>query len=318
MARLLGVVPWVVGQDGAHLDEIAERFDYPREQLMEDLEGRLFFVGVHPFTPDTLIDVQITDGIVDIQYADWFSQPMRLNSEEATRLLAAGRTVLDMAAGSGRDTSGDEDEAAPLLRALAKLRLSLGSEGAESADHVDVCLGHAPADTLADLRLAISERRQIEIEYYSLGRDAMTTRTVDPARLFSHDGGWYLSGWCHRAGGERVFGVDRIRTLTVLDSAVEVDLPAGPPALKVDTVDRTVTLRLAPEAAWAADYYRARQRTERPDGSVEAVFAVASESWLARLLVQLGPQVQVAAADEAGDAGLQASTAARMLERYRQ
>ena len=110
----------------------------------------------------------------------------------------------------------------------------------------------------------------------------------------------------------------RIRTLTVLDSAVEVDLPAGPPALKVDTVDRTVTLRLAPEAAWAADYYRARQRTEGPDGSVDAVFAVASESWLARLLVQLGPQVQVAAADEAGDAGLQAATAARMLERYRQ
>lgn len=318
MARLLGVVPWVVSQDGAHLDEIAERFDYPREQLMQDLEGRLFFVGVHPFTPDTLIDVQITDGIVDIQYADWFSQPMRLNSEEATRLLAAGRTVLDMAAGSGQDSSGDEDEPAPLLRALAKLRLSLGSEGAESADHVDVCLGHAPADTLADLRRAMSERRQIEIEYYSLGRDAMTTRTVDPARLFSHDGVWYLSGWCHRAGGERVFGVDRIRTLTVLDSAVEVDLPAGPPALKVDTVDRTVTLRLAPEAAWAADYYRARQRTERPDGFVDAVFAVASESWLARLLVQLGPQVQVAAADEAGDTGLQAATAARMLERYRQ
>ena len=62
MARLLGVVPWVVEQDGAHLDDISARFDYPREQLLEDLEQRLFFVGVHPFTPDTLIEVRISDG----------------------------------------------------------------------------------------------------------------------------------------------------------------------------------------------------------------------------------------------------------------
>ena len=71
-------------------------------------------------------------------------------------------------------------------------------------------------------------------------------------------------------------------------------LPPGPsPTLSIDSVDRTATLRLAPEAAWAADYYSARERTEHPDGSVDAVFAVASESWLARLLVQLGPQAEI-------------------------
>ena len=319
MARLLGVVPWVVEQDGAHLDDIAARFDYPREQLLEDLEQRLFFVGVHPFTPDTLIEVRISEGIVDIRYADWFSQPMRLSPEEATRLLAAGRSVLDMTKGTGRGPSGDEDEAAPLVRALAKLRLSLGSEGADSADYVEVSLGNAPSHTLHDLRRAISGRRQIEIEYYSQGRDAMTSRAVDPSRLLSHDGVWYLFGWCHRAEAERVFRVDRIRTLAVTGSPVQVDLPdGGPPSLKVDTVDRTATIRLAPEAAWAADYYPVRERTEHPDGTVDAEFAVASESWLARLLVQLGPSGEMVAAHESIDPGLRSATAARMLERYRQ
>ena len=318
MARLLGVVPWVVEQDGAHLDDIAARFDYPRDQLLEDLEQRLFFVGVHPFTPDTLIEVRIEDGIVDIQYADWFSQPMRLSPDEATRLLAAGRSVLDMTGGSGRAATGDEDGAAPLVRALAKLTLSLGSEGTDGADYVEVCLGHAPSHTLTGLRGAISARRQIEIEYYSQGRDVMTTRTVDPARLLSHDGVWYLFGWCHRAAAERVFRVDRIRTLTALASDVQVDLPAGPPpALKVDTVDRAVTIRLAPEAAWAADYHDARERTENPDGTVDAVFAVASESWLARVLVQLGPQAELMARDPDIDPDLRAATAGRMLARYR-
>ena len=318
MARLLGVVPWVVEQGGAHLDEIAARFDYPSEQLLEDLTQRLFFVGVHPFTPDTLIDVHISDGVVDIQYADWFSKPMRLTGEEATRLLAAGRTVLDMSEGRGPRTSDDEAAAAPLSRALTKLSLSLGSGETSAVDHIDVSLGQAPAETLDGLRGAIRQRRRIEIEYYSQGRDAMTSRAVDPARLASHDGVWYLFGWCHRARAERVFRVDRIRTLTVTESEAEVALPVGPsPSMSVDSVDRTVTIRLAPEAAWAADYYPARQRTEHPDGAVDAVFAVAGESWLARLLVQLGPQAEVIDSHEAIDPELRSATAARMLERYR-
>ncbi|MCY4665058.1 MAG: WYL domain-containing protein [Acidimicrobiaceae bacterium] len=318
MARLLGVVPWVVEQGGAHLDDIAARFDYPREQLLEDLTQRLFFVGVHPFTPDTLIDVNISDGIVDIQYADWFSQPMRLTGEEATRLLAAGRTVLDMSTGRESPTGDDEAAAAPLVRALTKLSLSLGSGETSAVDHIDVCLGQAPAETLDGLRRAVNQGRQIEIEYYSQGRDAMTSRAVDPARLLSHDGVWYLFGWCHRAGAERVFRVDRIRALTVTDSAAEVDLThGGSPALKVDTVGRAATIRLAPQAAWAADYYPVRQRTDHADGTVDAVFAVASESWLARLLVQLGPQGEMIDSHTDIDPDLRAATAARMLERYR-
>ena len=318
MARLLGVVPWVVEQGGAHLDHIAARFDYPRDQLLEDLTKRLFFVGVHPFTPDTLIDVFIEDEVVDIQYADWFSQPMRLSTEAATRLLAAGRTVLDMSEGRVQPEAGDEAEAAPLVRALAKLRLSLGAEGGDGAGHIDVCLGDAPAATLDELRHSITEQRRIEIEYYSFGRDVMTARAVDPARLLSHDGVWYLFGWCHRAGAERVFRVERIRTLTVTDTPIEVQLDAGEePVLGMEDIDRTVTVRLAPEAAWAADYHDARQRTEHPDGTVDAVFAVASESWLARVLVQLGPQAELVDCDPDIDPDLRAATAGRMLERYR-
>ena len=260
----------------------------------------------------------IENEMVDIRYADWFSRPMRLSSEEATRLLAAGRTVLDMSEGRVRPDAGEDAEAAPLVRALAKLRLSLGSEGADPAGHVDVCLGHAPATTLRELRRAISERRRIEIEYYSFGRDIMTFRAVDPARLLSHDGVWYLSGWCHRAGAERVFRVERIRTLTVTGEPAEVELPAGAePILDLSAIGQTATIRLAAEAAWAADYHKARQRTERPDGTVDAVFAVASETWLARVLVQLGPNAELVACDPRIDPDLRTATAARMLDRYR-
>ena len=319
MARLLGVIPWVVARGGAHLEDIAARFDYPRDQLLKDLTQVLFFVGVHPFTPDALIEVDIVDEIVDIRYADWFSRPLRLTPEDAVRLLAAGRTVLDMAAGPGRDGLDAETGAAPLTRALAKLSLSLGDGAGDAGQHIDVSLGDAPAATLDAVRRAAAQRRRIRIEYYSLGRDALTERAVDPARVLSHEGAWYLVGWCHRAGAERVFRVDRIRSLTVTDTVADLDLPVEPtPSLRIGDVGSTATIRLDPEVAWAADYYPTRERTELGDGRVDATVSVANTPWLARLLVQLGPHAEMIAHDETIDADLRPRTADRILARYRQ
>ena len=41
----------------------------------------------------------------------------------------------------------------------------------------------------------------------------MTTRVVDPWRVFHAFGAWYLAAWCHRADGERLFRVDRVRAV---------------------------------------------------------------------------------------------------------
>ena len=54
----LSVIPWVAEHpDGALIDDIVERYAYPRAQLLDDLQDVVFFVGVHPFTPDSLIEV---------------------------------------------------------------------------------------------------------------------------------------------------------------------------------------------------------------------------------------------------------------------
>ena len=48
--RLLAVLPWIESQNGPYLEEVISRFDYPRKELIEDLENVVFFVGVYPFT----------------------------------------------------------------------------------------------------------------------------------------------------------------------------------------------------------------------------------------------------------------------------
>ena len=321
MARLLGVIPWVVARDGALIDEMTARFDYPRDQLLADLTEVLFFVGVHPYTPDTLIEVDIADEVVHIRYADWFSQPLKLSAEEAARLLVAGRSVLAVGPEGSGPPSGEavgggtaDDEAGPLLRALAKLGLVLGDE---AGARVEVSLGYAPRATLETLRQAVEDRRRVEIDYYSYHRDRLTARAVDPALVFSDRGHWYLSGWCHRAGAERVFRVDRIRRVTLTETGVEVDLSrreAPTPAPAPD--GPVVTIRLAPPAAWAAEQYPVLDRRNLGDGAVE-VKMVAPQTWLARLLVRLGPDAEVIERDPSIPPDLAASTAARILERYR-
>lgn len=322
MARLLGVIPWVVARDGALIDEMTARFDYPRDQLLADLTEVLFFVGVHPYTPDTLIEVDIADEVVHIRYADWFSQPLKLSAEEATRLLIAGRSVLaltpegesdsDEGAGAGEQA---DDEAGPLLRALAKLRLVLGDEAAGAS--IEVSLGNAPRATLETLRRAVKDRRRVEIDYYSYHRDRLTARAVDPALVFSDHGHWYLSGWCHRAGAERVFRVDRIRSVALTETGVEADLSRrAAPTPAPDPDGPVVTIRLTEAAAWAAEQYPVLDRRDLGGGAVE-VRMVASETWLARLLLRLGPEAEVVELDPAIPPDLVASTATKILQRYR-
>lgn len=307
MARLLSVMPWVAERDGATVDEISTRFDYPRDQLMRDLREVLLFVGVHPFTPDTLIEVDINDDVVTIHYADWFTRPLRLSTDDGARLLTAGRTVLSM--------MPDDDETGPLVRALAKLEMALG-DGADRA--VDVRLGEAPEAILDGLRRALAERRQIDIEYYAYGRDELTRRRVDPARMFSDGGQWYLSGWCHRAEADRVFRVDRIRSLAVTDDPVAADTPESVDVNFTPSAnDPRISLRLSPAAAWVAETYPAESVDHHPDGSVDVDMTVTAMPWLERLLLRLGPAAEVLEADDRIGSDVAARAAARVLARYR-
>ena len=100
----------------------------------------------------------------------------------------------------------------------------------------------------------------MHLRYLVPGRDEATERDVDPMRVVGLDGRWYLEGWCHRAEDTRMFRMDRIEELTVLDvdgtppaEAESGTCPRAPSDPAPD--DLVVTLRLLPGATWVADYY---------------------------------------------------------------
>jgi proteasome accessory factor C len=300
LQRLLALIPWVAGRDGPLVADVCARFDVTESELVDDLE-LLFLCGLHPYTPDVLIDVDIADGRVWIRYADYFARPLRLTPADGLALLAAGRTVLGASGG---------DDGGPLARGLDKLA---GAMGVDATEAVEIELGPVAEDLLGTLRAAAAAHRQVEIDYYSFGRDERASRVVDPYAVFSAGGQWYVSGWCHRVDDERLFRVDRISAATLLDTAF--DPPAAPPELaayRPDPGDRRVTLDLEPAARWVVEQYPVESVEDLGGGRVRVTLAASQPAWLERLLLRLGP----AAAVVGGDGGMACRAARRLLGRY--
>ncbi len=305
LERLLSIVPWVVANNGPTVAEIAERFDYPESTLLSDLDEILFMVGLYPFTPDQLIEVVLDGDQVWIRYAEYFERPLRLTPAQALTLVTAGSSLL---AAPGADPDG------PLARGLAKVASTLGIN---PGDDLDIDLGAADAGVLATIRHAVDNTVQVELEYYVYGRDEITERVVDPYRVTSDQGEWYLLGYCHRAEGERLFRVDRIRRATALDSGF--DRPASVRDVSVfepHPDDPRVTLLLSPQARWVAEAHPVESVAELSNGGLRVTLAISAQAWLERLLVRLGPDATVESTTGDLPEDLLATTAARVLARY--
>jgi len=202
--RLLAMLPWIAAHPGSRLDEIGARFGISRDQLQADLDV-VWMVGLPPYTPDQLIELEMDEDRVSVRLGDYFRRPLRLTADQALALVAAGQSLLSV---PGSDPEG------PLARGLEKLAAALS---VDPGDAVQVALGGATSETLVRLRQALDQGRRVRLDYYAYGRDERSEREVDPHRLWAEGGNWYLGGYCHRAEGARVFRVDRIHRAEVLD-----------------------------------------------------------------------------------------------------
>jgi proteasome accessory factor C len=292
------MLPWVIGNPGATVAEVCERFDYTRSDLVSDL-NLVFVCGLPGYGPGELMDAFIDEDEVVVDAADYFSRPLRLTATEALMLLAAGMALLS-------------SDAAPqaLETAVSKLQAVLTAD----PDTVTVDLGEEP-EVGTPLRLAISQHRVVTITYTSLGSGETTVRDIEPWAVFTTMGNWYVSGHCRRAEAERVFRLDRIREIRLQDATF--DPPEEPPAPEVryspSVEDVTARIELTPEAAWVADYYPVGIVSDGPGGrTIE--FSSRDPLVAARLLIRLGPTARLEAGEEVATAT--AELRERILSRY--
>lgn len=300
LGRLLVMLPWLMEVGEAPLADVAARYGLTEAEVQKDLE-LVAMCGLPPFV-DEMVDVFVDDGLVVVGVPRLFTRPLRLTAPEGFSLLASGRAAMEL---PGADVDG------PLGRGLRKLAAVLTDAGLErdigdgggsfdGADDRDDTAGVAidmdrPActDELVD---AAATGAEVQVEYYSPARDATAVRTIVPRHVFAEAGNWYVVADDNKSSQRRTFRIDRIERMELTGrtrpTTEVVEAPAG---FFVDAEVPTAVLRLAPGAQWIIEQYPVGEVTEinSPPGWVEVELPVASERWLARLLIRLGPNAKV-------------------------
>jgi len=308
LPRLLALVPYLMSHPGAQVPEVAKIFGLSEKQLIDDLQ-LVWMCGLPGHTPGDLIDVSWDGGEIVIDNAETIARPLRLGVDEASALLVALRLLAEMPEFGERDA---------LARVIAKFERASGEGAAAVSSQVAVEVDAAP-DALPVVNEALRRRRRLSLRYYVPGRDEITPREVDPMRLVVVDGRPYLSGWCYRAEAVRLFRLDRMLSVDVLD------VPADPPAdavadevtpgvFRPSPTDELVELELTAEGRWVAEYYPCERVTELGEGRVRVALRARDQGWLVRLALRLGDTGRVVSPVSLDESVRAAATAA--LNRY--
>ncbi len=294
LQRLLALVPWVMAHPEATVDQVCARFAMTRESLAADLD-LLFVSGVPPYGPGDLMEAWIEGDRVHIGLAGYFARAPRLTWREAAGLYLAGRALASLR---------ELDEHGALTRALAKLEAVLPADQLgrvqELASKVSVDLGGDEPERThrAALSRAAAAGRRVVLEYYSGSRGDLSRRKVDPWLVFATSGHWYLVGHCHRAGGERLFRLDRV--VSVEPTGEPFERPAGfdpagytrNPWGGAFTEGLECELDLGRDAEWVGDWLPILSSQRRADGRLRVRLATHELAWVVRLVLRLAPDAE--------------------------
>jgi proteasome accessory factor C len=309
LRRLLALVPYVVSRKAVGLAETAAAFGVTEPQLVDDL-NMLWCVELRSPDPYCPIDLSYEGGEIVVSQAESIDRPLRLAADEASALLVALRMLADV--------EGLSDRSA-LSRTIAKLEAAAGAAGAVS-EQVAVQVGvQGESTVLAQVTDALRHARRLHLSYYVPGRDEATERDVDPMRLLVVDGRAYLEGWCRSAEDVRLFRLDRVLGLTVLDVAASVPKAAQPRDVdhglfRPSPDDVQVVFDLSPDGRWVAEYYPCEQVTDLGEGRLRVSLRTPDTQWVRRLALRLGEDGKVIAPAEL--AARIRDDAAAALEQY--
>jgi predicted DNA-binding transcriptional regulator YafY len=295
LRRILALIPECADDKPHPIAEVAERAGVDPKTLLQDVRALSerfddpggFVEAVQIFVEPDRLEVR----------SDHFLRPMRLTVAE----LAALELGLSLLA-----SERPPEEQPVLRRARERLEAALAKL---PDDVVPDALRHAGAAATADpaalalCRQAYRETRKVRMVYRKASATTDSERTLCPYGIVFASGHWYLVGNGDGATRVRVFRVDRIMKLELLDERFTIPDDFQPSALFTDgrafasDVAEKVRIRFAPRVArWIAE--REGKACEA-DGSFVQELPLADLDWVVRYTLQYGPEVEVLSPPEA-------------------
>lgn len=153
--------------------------------------------------------------------------------------------------------------------------------------------------------MALSQRKRLNIDYFTKARQTQSTREISPLRLVNYKNRWYLDAWCHASDRLKTFSLDNVRgvealakrckTVPMRDVEQTLDTTYGlfsgdVPQVAVIEVDALMGVYVKDEV-----WHRDQELTVHADGSLVLKVPYAQETELMGQILQLGEHAKVLA-----------------------
>lgn len=299
IGRLLMVIPWLIREKEALIDEMEKRFSIKPEQLIRDMAALNevdFFVS-----PEQRFTVEISGEWVRVLQAPNFPDTPGLLSFEALACLVAAKAALEMS-----------PDAVDLRSAAEKLEKAIFPEADKA---LRILPGAGPA-WVGRLQEWTAPRRVVRMRYRSTDKGELSDREVEPWQVYRWMGVWYLWGYSRTKGEPRRYRVDGIQRARALSETFRPPrrIPPPPTTYRPSPHDHRVVFSIRPEGRWITEQFAMEIISEDREGAIRAEFHTRDPRVAARLALRLGPQMKIVEGEAARRALAEMGTS--VLERY--
>lgn len=286
LGRLLALVPWLRAHPGVTYDQVAEHFGVSKERIERDLT---LAVCTEFGSNLVTLDIDMWEHTLLVRDSRGMEDPLQFTETEAFALIVGLDVLIQL-------DNGAVDIGAA-ISAREKLRELVGSAGDITEKlAVDTTIREtstAAVDVLAVIRRALNDKRALHLEYVAASQDVLTQRDVDPMGILTTNGVTYLQAWCRTRNEVRVFRLDRIQTVELLDSPAQVPADAGPLLTRIEPTGTIALVEVEPQVSWWADQVPVDGVVRTDRGTLLVQLQIANPEWLVRSALSLAGGLRI-------------------------
>lgn len=285
---MLALTGYLISNRQQKIEDVAKHFDVSEKDIRSAVIT-ISLSGVGLYRPDELFFVDyelLEDGIVDVSFAPTLEAVPRLSTRQAAAIASGLAYLVPLV------DSPDQKEIGELLEVL----------GRAAKDNQKIPFVIQPQSKDLDLekaRQAVAESRAIRCSYRNSSGE-VASREIEPVNLESREAMWFLRGYCRTHNEIRIFRLDRMREIVLLEQFVQRNLgsEASQEIYSVKASDIQVLFEVEPEAfSLIADF---RPDFEiRGNKSIQIKIPIGQLDSLGRIVSRYSGKVRVLAPESA-------------------
>ena len=202
---MLALTGYLINHRQQTLTDLAQHFQVSEKEIRSAVVT-ISLSGVGMYRPDELffLDYDLLDeGIVDLSFAPTLEQVPRLSTRQAAAIASGLSFLVELV------DPADQTEISELLEILGR--------GALSTKDIPFMVQPNRGDgDLALVRAAVAQSRAIRCSYRNSSGE-VSQREIEPQLLESRESNWFLKGFCRANNESRVFRLDRMRAIELLE-----------------------------------------------------------------------------------------------------